>query len=133
MAAFSGAREGELLGLTWEDFDAERRAITIWRTLVGRHADRSPRYNETKTDSGRRTISLDADAVAALRSHRDRQQWDRQRLGDGYSDCDVIFASEVGTSLDASNVVHRFKRALRRAGLSEKYSPHSLRHGNAAL
>jgi integrase len=61
------------------------------------------------------------------------RQLDRQRLGEGYRDFSLVFASEVGTPLNPSNVVHRFKRALRRAGLSESYSPHSLRHANATL
>jgi integrase len=133
VAVYSGAREGELLGLTWGDVDFDHGTMTIWRTLVGRHQDGSPRFNETKTDKGRRTLSLDADALEALRLHRDRQQWDRQRLGEGYKDYGLVFASEVGTPLNPSNVIHRFKRALRRAGLSESYSPHSLRHANATL
>jgi len=133
VAVYSGAREGELLGLTWDDIDFDHGTVTIWRTLVGRHKGGSPRLNETKTDKGRRTLSLDSDAIEALGLHRDRQQRDRQRLGEGYRDFSLVFASEVGTPLNPSNVVHRFKRALRRAGLSESYSPHSLRHANATL
>jgi integrase len=133
VAVYSGAREGELLGLTWDDLDFDHGTVTIWRTLFGRQSDGSPTLNETKTDKGRRTLSLDADALEALRLHRDRQQWDRQRLGEGYRDFDLVFASEVGTPLNPSNVIHRFKRALRRAGLPESYSPHSLRHANATL
>jgi integrase len=133
VAVYSGAREGELLGVTWDDIDFDRSTVTIWRTLVGRHEDGSPKLNETKTDKGRRTLSLDKDALEALRLHRDRQQWGRQHLGEAYRNDGLVFASEVGTPLNASNVIHRFKRALRRAGLSESYSPHSLRHANATL
>jgi integrase len=73
LAATTGARSGELLGLRWEDVDLEGGAIAIRRTLVGVGADGSPRLQEPKTARGRRVVPLGPRALAALRSHRARQ------------------------------------------------------------
>jgi integrase len=71
--------------------------------------------------------------VAALRAHHDRQGFERSALNEAYADHALVFASAVGTPLDASNVVHHFKAALRRAGLPDRYRPHDLRHAAATL
>ena len=133
LAAFTGARKGELLGLSWDDVDLDAGYIRIRRSLV-RVSAGTPVYSAPKTARSRRVIDLDPDAVAALRAHRDRQAFNHQALGDNaYVDQGIVFASEVGTPLDQGNVTRRFKRALRRAGLPETTRMHDLRHGAATM
>ncbi len=72
--------------------------------------------------------------MEALRAHRVRQAEERLRLGLGKGTEDgLVFASEIGTPLDAGNVLRRaFRRTLERAALP--HMPfHSLRHTNATL
>lgn len=55
------------------------------------------------------------------------------RVGSLYEDTGLVFASEIGTPLDAQNVVNRsFKPLLKRAGLPSIRS-HDLRHTCATL
>ena len=69
LAATTGMRRGELLGLRWCDLDLPNRRLSIVQTLI------APRYqmqlSTPKTDSGTRAIALDAGTAAALEHHRD--------------------------------------------------------------
>jgi integrase len=132
LAAYTGARKGELLGLTWPDINLDAGTLHIRRSLK-RRSTRVPDYDDPKTARSRRVLDLDSDALAALKAHRDRQAFDRQALGDAYANLGIVFASELGTPLDQANVSRRFKRALKRAGLPEKTRMHDLRHGAATM
>lgn len=80
-----------------------------------------------------RTVALPPAAVAALRAHRDRQSFERQRLGDGWADYGLVFCTPLGTAISGSTVAHAFKRALERAGLPRSIRFHDLRHAHATL
>lgn len=88
---------------------------------------------EPKTKKSRRTIRLTDAAVHALREHLARQLEGMDRLGDGYRDEGLVFASEVGTPMNPTNLRRRsFAALLRRAGLP-KIRFHDLRHTCATL
>ena len=71
-------------------------------------------FSPTK-NSSRRTIKLTNTAVDALRRHHARQAEEKLKIGSLYRDQVLIFASTVGTPLEASNVMNRsFKPLLRR-------------------
>jgi integrase len=66
LAAGTGMRRGEVLGLRWADVDLDRARVAVRRTLVlagGRVVTSEP-----KTARGRRSIAIDPRTVAALRS-----------------------------------------------------------------
>ena len=88
---------------------------------------------EPKTKKSRRTISLTDAAVQALRGHLARQlEWIEQ-FGDLYGDQGLVFASEVGTPLNPSNLRTRsFAALLKRANLP-RIRFHDLRHTCATL
>jgi integrase len=123
IAAVTGARESEMLGLTWDDVDLDAGTLTIRPNAI----------RDVKTARSRRTLGLGSDAVAALTAHRDRQAFHKNALGEAYDDRRIVFASERGTCLDPGNVTRPFKRALRRAGLPESTRLHDLRHGAATM
>jgi integrase len=123
VAAVTGAREDELLGLTWDDVDLDGGTLTIRPNAI----------RDVKTPRSRRTLGLESDAVAVLTAHRDRQTFQKQALGDGYDDKGIVFASERGTKLNPGNVTRSFKRALRRASLPLTTRLHDLRHGVATM
>lgn len=88
---------------------------------------------EPKTKKSRRTIRLTDAAVRALREHLARQIGYLERLGDLYRDEGLVFASEVGTPLNPSNLRRRsFAALLKRAGLP-RVRFHDLRHTCATL
>lgn len=56
----------------------------------------------------------------ALKLHRERQDVAKEAADDRWQDNDLVFASKVGTELDAHNVRRSFRAILKKAGLNPK-------------
>jgi integrase len=132
VAVCTGCREGELLGLRWEDVDWQAPAVLIQRTLT-RAPLGEPVFAEPKTAGSRRAVPLPAVAEAALRDHQARQEGHRRALGPDYADYGLVFATRLGTALQARNVIRSFKGLLEPAGLPRALRVHDLRHTTASL
>jgi integrase len=78
-AAFTGLRQGELLGLRWEDVDLRRATLTVRHSLT-RLPGRRYVLTEPKTERSRRTIPLLPPVVEALTELR-RSQMERATIG----------------------------------------------------
>src|SRR5262249_19237434 len=130
VAILTGLRQGELLGLHWQDVDLTGATLTVRHAL--QRIDGVPALVEPKTKRSRRTIALPAGAIAALTEQRRRQAEDRLAAGGRWDDWGLVFASTVGTPLDAPNVTHRLQRILADAGLPRQRF-HDLRHLCATL
>lgn len=63
----TGLRTGELIGLTWDDIDFDRRTLTVNKTLEFRHKQQQWRAGPPKTQQSYRTIPLTNRAVELLR------------------------------------------------------------------
>ncbi|MGH3183483.1 MAG: site-specific integrase, partial [Acidimicrobiales bacterium] len=59
---------------------------------------------QPKTDSSRRTISIDPETVTALRVHRKRQLEERVLWGPAWTDGGHVFTKEDGTVLHPERV-----------------------------
>jgi integrase len=131
LAVHTGMRQGELLGLKWQDVDLKAGTVQVRRTLT--KSGTSLLLGEPKTAKGRRKIKLTAEATAALRVHRKRQlEGSVQRAG-LWKDHGLVFASESGTLINPTNLRMRsFASLLKRAGLP-KIRFHDLRHTCATL
>jgi len=128
IASLTGARQGELLGLQWADINLNGANMRIERALVGiEKGTGHPAFGEPKTTKSRRTIPLEPEAVEALHAHRDRQVFERQKLGDSYQDHDLVFCTRLGTPLEGTNVGKYWRDACKRAGV-EPCRFHDLRH-----
>ena len=88
---------------------------------------------DTKTAKSRRTLALPQAAVHALREHRKRQAEDRLAAGALWQDHDLVFASIIGTPLDAANVRREFRKITEAAGLGTDWAPRDLRHTFVSL
>ena len=67
-------------------------------------------------------------AVEALRAQRVKQSEERLKAGPLWQDGGLVFASVVGTPLDASHVRRAFKKICEDAGIGADWTPRELRH-----
>lgn len=138
-ALFTGARQGELLGLTWSDVDLPNGVLHIGRSLQrlshSTSDTKAPMLSELKTPRSRRALPLPSPARDLLGAHRVRQREQRVLLGPAWAPAgfpELVFSDPVGDPLNGTNVTKRFKTALHQAGLRARRW-HDLRHGAATL
>jgi integrase len=134
LAIHAGLRQGELLGLKWDDVDLDDGSLQVRRTLS--ITKNGPVFTSPKTTGSRRSVKLTNNATEALKSHLKRQLAEIDRVGSLWSPGDadgLIFASETGEPLDRRAVTKlKFKPLLKQAGLPE-IRFHDLRHTCATL
>jgi len=132
LALATGMRQGELLGLQWEDVHLDERSLSVRHTLTrtygkAREEGKTFELTEPKTDAGRRRIDLPNVAVRALKEHR------AHMLAEGLRASPFVFCSIDGKPLVKGNVVNRsFRPILKRANLPN-IRFHDLRHTAATL
>jgi len=130
LAIHTGLRQGELLGLKWDDVTLDRGTLQVRRILSA--AKDGPIFTTPKNNQGR-SVRLTVQAVQALRDHRKRQVEDRLRRAGLWQDHGLVFTTLVGTPLNRHNVFSRsFKPLLRRTSLPD-IPFHALRHSFATL
>jgi integrase len=137
LALMTGMRQGELLGLRWDDIDWEQGRAQVRHTLQWL-AGASWSLDEPKTGHSRRSIRLPATATQTLKAHRRHQNEQRLAVGAAWDDHDLIFCNGLGRPLEKSNLWQRsFTPLLQRAGLWRPGEPrirfHDLRHTYATL
>jgi integrase len=102
LAAYTGARRGELLNLRWHDIDLDLAEIHV----TGSTAVIAGQRIEGTTKSGRsRTVSIDPDTVQILRDHRKRQAEERLRVGPEWRGTDdYVFSTAWGEPIHPDTV-----------------------------
>jgi integrase len=128
LAAMTGLRRGEVLGLRWSDLDLEAQTLKVNQSLVV--VDGHSMFTTPKTDAGRRTVSLDPRTVAVLRAHRKAQMAERLAAGPAWADSGLVFTREDGRPLAPDWVYKRFVALVLAAGVP-LISFHGLRHSHA--
>jgi integrase len=128
----TGLRAGEVFALGWQDINLVEKTLSVRRAWQRTNTE----YLLTlpKTVRARRTIALSQRAIEALVCHRERQQKERELLGDAWdSTYDLVFPNAWGKVVTFENFSHRtLHPALKRAGLP-LIRFHDLRHTAATL
>lgn len=129
LAAATGMRRGEVLGLRWCDIDFGLRALTVAQTIE--ETRKGLKFKPPKTNSGRRRITLPESVVRELEQHKREQAEQRLALGLGKDKNDLVFATFDGRPRVPRNFSREFTRAVKAAGLPS-VTFHGLRHGHAS-
>ena len=128
LVAYRGLRRGEAVGVRWEDLDLEAGSLTVTQQVV--QLGWATEIGEPKTDSGARTIALDAVTVTVLRRWLKRQQG--EAAAPGWTDSGHVFTREDGAPLHPAQVTSTFQELYTAAGLPP-IRLHDLRHTAASL
>lgn len=139
----TGLRTGELIGLTWDAIDFEKRTLTVNKTMEFRYKQKNWRAGPPKTATSYRTIPLTDRAYTILRELYDSKDnrkkskelsqvltYTDRRSGQNATLImqDLVFIN-FRTGLPAKNSsydTHLYK-LCERAGI-EPFSMHTLRH-----
>jgi integrase len=130
-----GARTEELRALTWDHVDLAGKAdvappvppsIMVWRSVRA--------GGDTKTRKSRRTLAMPRRCVSALEAHLRQQALDREQAGEAWQGSGLVFASRIGTALDAAHVRRAFRQVTKAAGLDPRqWTPREMRHSFVSL
>ncbi|MDP9438287.1 MAG: site-specific integrase [Actinomycetota bacterium] len=135
VAVLSGMRPAEIRALKWEDLalpDRGEGEARVRRSVVELAGEPPKIRNTTKTKKGR-SVPLHPASVAALVSHKGRQNAERMAAR-SWKDPGLVFATTTGTVVSRSNLTRRhFKPILERAGLPKETRLYDLRHTMATL
>ena len=137
LAAYSGARRGELLYLRWSAVDLDAGEVTLGGSTAVVHGHRV----EGTTKGGRsRVISIDHETVAALRDHLRRQAEERLAARSAWADSGgLVFVGKWGeplypdtvTALMAKMIKNYNKEIVEPASQLPHARLHDLRHLHA--
>lgn len=106
-----GLRQGELLGLRIQDYDPKRRELRI-----GGQLQRGAR-TKGKTKKAHRTVPVSPDVARVLAAHLQNLVEEQRLNGGEWNQAGLLFVSENGTPLTASNLWRAYTALQRRAGL----------------
>jgi integrase len=132
LALHCGLREGELLGLRWDDVDFGGSSATVHVRRTLSETRTGHKFEKPKNGKGR-SVKCSQKATEALRSHRARQGEERLRVGSLWQDNGLVFPTTTGTTMSGTNLLGRhFKPLLTRAELPA-IRLHDLRHTCATI
>jgi len=129
LAAMTGMRRGEVLGLRWSDIDLDARRLSVRQAVV------SVAYavlHSTPKSHQARVIDLDPVTVEQLCAHRRAQQLERAKWGSDYCDQELVVTTENGEPIHPDSFSQAFQRLVKNAGL-RRIRLHDLRHTHATL
>lgn len=134
VALFSGVRQSELMGLSWEDVNFDTGTLTIRRQLqyLGHKYGGYVFRNAPKNGKVRRIMP----AVIVLDALRQQQMWQQEmaaKMGSCWSnEYNLVFTDPVGQALKHDHVYRHLKRIFAEIGIPDARF-HDLRHTYAIL
>ena len=133
IAAFTGARQSEILGLRWQDVDWEGKSINISMTMHRYKKGLFEHRPRTKNDSSKRSIALTTDDMSVLKAQEIKQKEEKLAHGAGWDNqYDLVFTEASGQPVDRHNLLTRFQTLARHFGKPD-LTFHGLRHTHATI
>lgn len=138
VAVFTGLRQGELLGLTWDCVDFEHGMLLINKQHNRVKGDTEFRFASLKNDKTR-VLTVADEVIDVLKLQKKRQDTWAATLGDGWNNSDnLVFTTEFGRYINNKILYQNFKRIMRKLGkpnlrfhdLRHTYAVNSLRAGD---
>ena len=129
-SVLTGARRGEICGLTWENVDLSDHRISIVKN-IGRINGKGLISRNPKTNRSRRSLALSPPAVKLLHEVRGKQLAYQSIAGDHWHATGYVFTQPDGKPIDPDLVTKAFNKMVKEAGVPH-LTPHGLRHAYAS-
>jgi integrase len=130
IALLAGLRQGEALGLRWQDVDFQTGLLEV-RNQVQK-IDGKLQLTGLKTDRSRRFVALTSASVEALSLHREIVEKMKRACESTWQENDLVFPHLDGTAHPATLDYNDWKRCLRLCGIKTRRL-HDARHTAATL
>lgn len=115
LAAYTGARMGELLALEWEDLNTDEGTIRINKTFT-----KYGNVQDPKTKHSNRVVNVPPEVMSIVMS-----------FNDGVSP--YVFHTKTGSHISERNMGRGFQTVQDFAGMGTHFTAHELRHTFATL
>ncbi|MGW1539322.1 tyrosine-type recombinase/integrase [Streptomyces sp. NPDC002309] len=146
-----GLRQGEVLGMQWDDVDFDLGVIRVRRGRLrprykhgcGDRCGRKPGYcpqkintrretKNAKSRAGQRPIGAPEELLQLLRRHKEEQARERTVARDLWTEKGYVFTSPTGEPLNPNTDYHKWKELLKAAGVRDARL-HDARHTAATV
>jgi integrase len=133
LAIVTGMRQGELLGLKWKNVDLDKGIIKVNQNLK-RLPNGKLVFGKPKTKTSIRSITIGRETIEVLKEQNERIKREREDVRVKYlwKEMDMVFPSTIGTPIDPTNILKKFRQALKKVGLP-RLRFHDLRHTSASI
>lgn len=122
----SGARVGEVMGLTWQDIDEKNKSIIIRQ--ASQYLPKQGTFTKKpKNESSERKVMVNSSLISLLEEYKA----DQQDKGFLCQDNNPLFVTWEGKPMNTYTLSHWFPKFLKRHGLPH-LNVHGLRHSSAA-
>jgi integrase len=130
VALLCGLRQGEALGLRWQDIDLENGVLEVRNQI--QMIDGRLQLTGLKTERSRRSLVLTSGTLESLKKHREIIDQMKCLYGKDWQENDLVFPSADGSPKQSTIDFNEWKRALRLCGIRPRRL-HDARHTAATL
>jgi len=127
-----GLRQGELFALKWNDIDFDSDTLSIEKTYAYVKDEKSKKMigivTLPKSEKSIRTLHLPAHTKNALIKHLNQQKPKMLGIGININGDSLVFSTNIGTHLDATNVRNNLKDIYETLSIDRTHTFHDLRH-----
>ena len=131
LALLYGVRQGECLGLRWEDVSIDEGVLRVRKSL-GRVTGRGLLLEDLKTSSSIRDLPLPNEMIELFRQHKRKQLEQRLLAGSDWIESGHVFTTNIGTPIDNGNDRKAWDRLLKSSGV-RAIKLHAARHTAATM
>lgn len=130
IALVCGLRQGESLGLRWQDIDFANGLLRL-KTQI-QLVENKPTFTSLKTIRSMRTVALTEEGIQALLSHKEIVLRMKEHAGEAWEEWDLVFPRVVGSPRSSTVDSDEWHRCLSLCGIPRRRL-HDARHTAATL
>jgi integrase len=130
IAMVCGLRQGEALGLRWQDIDFETETLHVQTQM--QLVNNEPVFTRLKTDRSYRTLVLTQESLQSLTQHKQIIDSWAIRSDSNWQNLDLVFPQNNGGARSPKTDYAEWQKALKLCGIGPKRL-HDARHTAATL